>query len=44
MHPGFVAFPNFAQSFGFAGREAIPEAREVLKTHQVGFAKAVTQG
>ena len=36
MWPGFVDFPNFAQGFGFASREAIAEAREFSKTHQVG--------
>ena len=46
MQPGFVDFPNFAQWFGFAGREAASEAscRKFSKTHQVGFARAVTQG
>ena len=37
MWPGFVDFLNFAQGFGFASREAISEAREFSKIHQVGF-------
>ena len=37
MQPEFVDFPNFAQGFGFATREAISEAREFSKTHQVRF-------
>ena len=37
MQPRFVDFPNFAQGFGFASREAISEAREFSRTHQVGF-------
>ena len=37
MHPGFVVFPIFAQGFDFASREAISEAREILKTNQVRF-------
>ena len=35
MQPGFVDFSNFAQGFGFAIREAISEAREFWKAHQV---------
>ena len=37
MQPGFVDFSNFAQGIGFAGREAISEARDFSKTHKVGF-------
>ena len=37
MWPGFDDLPTFAQSFGFASKEAISEAREFSKTHQVGF-------
>ena len=37
MQPEFVDFPNFAQGFGFASREAISEARDFSKTHQVRF-------
>ena len=37
MQPGFVDFHDFAQGFGFASREAILEAREFYKTHQVEF-------
>ena len=37
MKAGLVDFPNFAQGFDFASREAISEAREFSKTHQVGF-------
>ena len=46
MQPGFVDFPNFAQGFGFgfAGREAISEAREFSKTHQVGFCQGCDTG
>ena len=34
MLTGFVDFQNFSQSFGFASREAISEAREFSKTRQ----------
>ena len=37
MQPGLFNFPNFAQRFCFASSEAISEAREFPKTHQVGF-------
>ena len=37
MQPVFIIFQNFAQSIGFASKEAISEAREFSKTHQVGF-------
>ena len=37
MQPGFVDFQNFAQGFGFAGREAVFEAKESQKSYQVGF-------
>ena len=44
MPPGFVDFPNFAQGFGFTGREAISEVREFSKTHQVGFCQGCHTG
>ena len=37
MLPGLVDFQNFAQGFGFAGKEAISEAREFWKIRQEGF-------
>ena len=37
MLPGFVDFPNFAQGFRFASREAISEASEFSKIYQMGF-------
>ena len=37
MQPGSADFPNFAEGFGFASREAISEAREFSKTHMMGF-------
>ena len=37
MPPGLVDFQNFAQRFGFAGKEAISEAREFWKIRQEGF-------
>ena len=44
MQPGFVDFPNFAQGFGYASREAIFEASESSKTHQVGFRQGCDTG
>ena len=44
MQPGFVDFPNFVKSFGFASREAIFQAREFSKTHQVGFRQGCDTG
>ena len=44
MQPGFVDFPTFSQSFGFASREVIPEVREFLKTHQMGFRQSCGTG
>ena len=44
MQPGFVDFSNFAHGFGFANGDAISEAREFSKAHQVEFVRAVTQG
>ena len=37
MQPGLVDFPVFLPGSWFASREAISEAREISKTHQVGF-------
>ena len=42
--PGFVDFPHFPQGFGFDCREAISEAREFSKTHQVGFRQGCDTG
>ena len=42
--PEFVDFPHFAQGFGFASREAISEAREFSKAHQVGFRQGCDTG
>ena len=39
-----VDFPNFAQGFGFASREAIFEVREFPKTDQVGFRQGCDTG
>ena len=44
MDPGFADFPNFAQGFGCASREAISEAREFSKIYQVGFRKSCDTG
>ena len=44
MQPGFADFPSLAQGFGFACREAISEAREFSKTHQVGFRQRCDTG
>ena len=44
MQPGFLDFPNFAQRFRFASREAISETSELSKTHQVGFRQSCDTG
>ena len=44
MQPGLVLFLHFPQSFGFAGKEAISEAREFSNTHQVGFRQGCDTG
>ena len=37
MQPEFDDFKNFTQGFGFPNADAIFEAGEFWKTHQVGF-------
>ena len=45
MQPEFADFPNFDQGYGFVSREAISEAREFSKTHQlVGFRQGCDTG
>ena len=44
MLPGLVDFQNFAQGFGFAGKEAIAEAREFWKIRQEGFCQGRGNG
>ena len=44
MQLGLVDLKNFAQGFYFASREAIFEARELKKTHQVGFRQGCDTG
>ena len=44
MQTGFVHFQDFTQGFGFASRDAIFEARELYKTHPVGFHLACEKG
>ena len=41
MQPGFVDFPNLAQGFGFASREAPGRFRKPTRWN---FTRAVTQG
>ena len=43
MQPGFVEFQNFAQSFGFARREAIVRPGSPQKATRWNFARTVTQ-
>ena len=44
MQPELVDFANFAQGFGFTSMEAISEAKEFPKTHQVGFHQGCDTG
>ena len=37
MQPGLIDSQDFCQGFGFASRQAIFEAMEFQKTHDMGF-------
>ena len=41
MLPGLIDFQNFAQGFGFAGNEAISEARQCWKICHEGFRRTM---